>query len=58
MYLIFCNHLQLKKWDQLTFASAVGPAAEELLAAGLEGYANQTKRVEDLFGKIWPPPNV
>lgn len=52
------NNEELKKWDQLTFASAMGPAAEELLTAGLEGYANQTKRVEDLFGKIWPPPNV
>ncbi|KAF9616725.1 hypothetical protein IFM89_032001 [Coptis chinensis] len=49
---------ELVKWDQLTFASAMGPAAEELLATGLEGYINQTKRVEELFGKIWPPPNV
>ncbi|KAF6152427.1 hypothetical protein GIB67_038050 [Kingdonia uniflora] len=49
---------ELVKWDQLSFASAMGPAAEELLAAGLEGYVNQTKRVEELFGKIWPPPNV
>lgn len=49
---------ELVKWDQKSFASAMGPAAEELLAAGLEGYANQAKRVEDLFRKIWPPPNV
>ncbi|KAL5728217.1 transaldolase [Ranunculus cassubicifolius] len=49
---------ELTKWDQLTFASAMGPAGEELLRAGLDGYINQTKRVEDLFGKIWPPPNV
>ncbi|KAG9452408.1 hypothetical protein H6P81_005312 [Aristolochia fimbriata] len=52
------NKEELVKWDQLTFASAMGPAAEELLGAGLEGYMNQTKRVEELFGKIWPPPNV
>ncbi|URE09562.1 hypothetical protein MUK42_04844 [Musa troglodytarum] len=50
---------ELVKWDQQrSFASAMGPAAEELLAAGLEGYVNQTRRVEELFGKIWPPPNV
>lgn len=49
---------QLVKWDQLNFASSMGPAAVELLAAGLEGYATQSKRVEELFGKIWPPPNV
>ncbi|OVA13136.1 Transaldolase [Macleaya cordata] len=49
---------ELVKWDQLTFASAMGAAAEELLASGLDGYINQTKRVEELFGKIWPPPNV
>lgn len=36
----------------------MGPAAVQLLAAGLDGYADQAKRVEDLFGKIWPPPNV
>lgn len=51
-------HFQLTKWDQLTLASAMGPAAVELLATGLEGYINQAKRVEELFGKIWPPPNV
>lgn len=50
--------VQLVKWDQLSFAAALGPAAEELLATGLEGYVNQTARVEELFGKIWPPPNV
>ncbi|XP_026454146.1 uncharacterized protein LOC113355491 [Papaver somniferum] len=49
---------ELVKSDQLKFASAMGPAAEELLASGLDGYVNQTKRVEELFGKIWPPPNV
>lgn len=49
---------QLVKWDQLTFASAVGPAAVELLAGGLDGYANQANRVEELFAKLWPPPNV
>ncbi|XP_020114499.1 uncharacterized protein LOC109728499 [Ananas comosus] len=49
---------ELVKWDQLSFAAALGPAAEELLATGLEGYVNQTARVEELFGKIWPPPNV
>jgi len=36
----------------------MGPAAVQLLAAGLDGNADQAKRVEDLFGKIWPPPNV
>ncbi|GFZ16505.1 hypothetical protein Acr_25g0009140 [Actinidia rufa] len=49
---------QLVKWDQYSFASAMGPAAVELLTAGLDGYVNQAKRVEELFGKIWPPPNV
>jgi transaldolase len=49
---------ELVKWDQYSFASAMGPAAEDLLTAGMEGYANQSKRVEELFGKIWPPPNV
>jgi len=52
------TELELTKWDQLTVASAMGPAAVELLATGLEGYVNQAKRVEELFGKIWPPPNV
>ncbi|VFQ88741.1 unnamed protein product [Cuscuta campestris] len=45
-------------WDQYSLASAMGPAAVELLTAGMEGYIDQTKRVEELFGKIWPPPNV
>lgn len=49
---------ELVKWDQYSLASAMGPAGMELLTAGLEGYANQAKRVEELFGKIWPPPNV
>ncbi|KAH9607151.1 hypothetical protein KSS87_005076 [Heliosperma pusillum] len=49
---------ELVKWDQKSLASAMGPAAVELLAAGIDGYANQANRVEDLFGKIWPPPNV
>ncbi|KAG5391969.1 hypothetical protein IGI04_021932 [Brassica rapa subsp. trilocularis] len=49
---------ELVKWDQLSLASAMGPASVELLSAGVEGYANQAKRVEELFGKIWPPPNV
>ncbi|KAK4748550.1 hypothetical protein SAY87_015136 [Trapa incisa] len=49
---------ELLKWDQLSLASAMGPASGELLAAGLDGYVNQSKRVEELFAKIWPPPNV
>ncbi|MQL77883.1 hypothetical protein Taro_010288, partial [Colocasia esculenta] len=49
---------ELVTWDQLSFASALGPAAEELLTTGLEGYVTQSKRVEEYFGKIWPPPNV
>ncbi|KAI3453578.1 hypothetical protein Pfo_010241 [Paulownia fortunei] len=49
---------ELVKWDQYSFASALGPAAVELLTAGMDGYASQSKRVEELFGKIWPPPNV
>lgn len=49
---------ELTKWDQLSLASAMGPAAVELLATGLEGNADQARRVEELFGKIWPPPNV
>jgi transaldolase len=49
---------ELTKWDQLSLASAMGPASVELLDAGLDGYVTQAKRVEELFGKIWPPPNV
>lgn len=49
---------QLVKWDQYNFSSAMGPAALELLSAGMDGYINQAERVEELFGKIWPPPNV
>ncbi|CAN1333334.1 hypothetical protein LINPERPRIM_LOCUS36013 [Linum perenne] len=49
---------ELVKWDQLSLASAMGPAAVELLATGLDGYAIQANRVEELFAKIWPPPNV
>ncbi|GAB2274121.1 hypothetical protein Dimus_008892 [Dionaea muscipula] len=49
---------ELVKWDQRSLASAMGPAAVELLAAGLDGYVNQAKRVEEFFGKVWPPPNV
>ncbi|PIN26675.1 Transaldolase [Handroanthus impetiginosus] len=49
---------ELVKWDQYNFASSMGPAAVELLSAGMDGYVSQSKRVEDLFEKIWPPPNV
>ncbi|WOL10100.1 hypothetical protein Cni_G18854 [Canna indica] len=49
---------ELVNWDQMSFSSAMGPASKELLSAGLDGYADQTGRVEELFGKIWPPPNV
>ncbi|KAJ4772978.1 Transaldolase [Rhynchospora pubera] len=49
---------ELVKWNQLSLAAAMGPAAEELLAAGLEGYSAQSQRLEEFFGKIWPPPNV
>eukprot|EP00252_Welwitschia_mirabilis_P019361 TRINITY_DN4454_c0_g1_i1.p1 TRINITY_DN4454_c0_g1~~TRINITY_DN4454_c0_g1_i1.p1 ORF type:complete len:121 (-),score=20.31 TRINITY_DN4454_c0_g1_i1:283-645(-) len=49
---------ELLMWDQASFSSALGPAAEELLRSGVEGYMNQTKRVEAHFEKIWPPPNV
>ncbi|XP_059657476.1 uncharacterized protein LOC132304011 [Cornus florida] len=49
---------ELVKWDQYSFSSAMGPASVELLGGGMEGYVNQAKRVEELFGKIWPPPNV
>ncbi|KAF3330351.1 putative transaldolase [Carex littledalei] len=49
---------ELVKWDQLSLAASMGPAAEELLAAGLEGYSTQSQRLEEFFGKIWPPPNV
>ncbi|KAL4565623.1 hypothetical protein LXL04_029726 [Taraxacum kok-saghyz] len=49
---------ELVKWDQCSFVSAMGPASLELLANGMDGYSNQVKRVEELFGKIWPPPNV
>ncbi|XP_048435945.1 transaldolase-like [Pyrus x bretschneideri] len=52
------NEEELTKWDQLSFASSVGPAAVELLASGLDGYANQANRVEEFFEKIWPPPNI
>ncbi|XP_054810268.1 uncharacterized protein LOC129311819 [Prosopis cineraria] len=49
---------ELVKWDQMSLASAMGPAAVQLLAAGLDSNADQAKRVEEFFGKIWPPPNV
>ncbi|XP_061348254.1 uncharacterized protein LOC133293671 isoform X1 [Gastrolobium bilobum] len=49
---------ELVKWDQISLAKTMGPASVQLLAAGLDGYADQAKRLEDLFGKIWPPPNV
>ncbi|MED6162174.1 hypothetical protein PIB30_067894 [Stylosanthes scabra] len=49
---------ELVKWDQASLAEAMGPAAVQLLATGLDGYSDQAKRVEELFGKIWPPPNV
>lgn len=49
---------ELVKWDQRSLASAMGPAAVELLGAGIDGYSNQATRVEELLGKIWPPPNV
>ncbi|KAL2321602.1 hypothetical protein Fmac_025981 [Flemingia macrophylla] len=52
------NDEELVKWDQDSLANAMGPAAVQLLAAGLDSHADQAKRVEDLFGKIWPPPNV
>ncbi|KAL0395328.1 UNVERIFIED_CONTAM: Transaldolase [Sesamum latifolium] len=49
---------ELVKWDQYSFAEAMGSAAVELLSGGMDGYASQSKRVEELFEKIWPPPNV
>lgn len=49
---------ELVTWDQTTFAEGLGPAAEELLARGLEGYISTTERLEEYFAKIWPPPNV
>ncbi|XP_038687139.1 transaldolase isoform X2 [Tripterygium wilfordii] len=47
-----------EEWDQLSFASAMGPASVALLTAGLDGYVHQARQVEELFEKIWPPPNV
>ncbi|XP_057419527.1 uncharacterized protein LOC130713751 [Lotus japonicus] len=49
---------ELIKWDQTSLTEAMGPAAVQLLAAGLDGYADQATRVEEYFRKIWPPPNV
>ncbi|GAB2235144.1 hypothetical protein Droror1_Dr00027637 [Drosera rotundifolia] len=49
---------ELVKWDQQSMASAMGPAAVELLATGLDGYVNQAKKVEEFFRKVWPPPYV
>ncbi|KAG5039751.1 hypothetical protein JHK85_012227 [Glycine max] len=49
---------ELVRWDEDSLSKAMGPAAVQLLAAGLDGHADQAKRVEELFGKIWPPPNV
>lgn len=49
---------ELVTWDQKIFAEGLGPAAEELLARGLEGYVSNTERLEEYFAKIWPPPNV
>lgn len=55
---MWCGYLQLQKWDQGTFAKALGPLAEDLLQRGLDGYINNTQRIEEHFSKIWPPPNV
>jgi len=52
------GYVQLQKWDQGTFAKALGPLAEDLLQRGLDGYINNTQRIEEHFSKIWPPPNV
>ncbi|KAG6396969.1 hypothetical protein SASPL_143129 [Salvia splendens] len=49
---------ELVNWDENSFASALGPAAMGLLTAGMDGYASQSTRVEELFEKLWPPPNV
>ncbi|XP_051115188.1 uncharacterized protein LOC127240512 [Andrographis paniculata] len=49
---------ELVKWDESNFAAAVGPGATALLIAGIEGYHDQTDRVEELLKKMWPPPNV
>ncbi|CAO2819812.1 unnamed protein product [Amaranthus hypochondriacus] len=49
---------ELVKWDQRSLAAAMGPASVELLTAGIDGYTKQANQVEELFGKIWPPPNV
>lgn len=54
---MFPSH-QLVKWDQRSLAAAMGPASVELLTAGIDGYTKQANQVEELFGKIWPPPNV
>ncbi|MCO5547665.1 hypothetical protein L7F22_001116 [Adiantum nelumboides] len=54
----FFTENELVAWDQETFAEALGPAAEELLASGLESYVSNTARLEEYFAKIWPPPNV
>ncbi|KAH7291516.1 hypothetical protein KP509_29G020100 [Ceratopteris richardii] len=49
---------ELVTWDQKMFAERLTPAAEDLLAKGLESYLSNTKRLEEYFAKIWPPPNV
>lgn len=49
---------EMVRWDERSLSAAMGPAAKELLSAGLDGYVAQTRRVEELFQKIWPPPNV
>ncbi|KAJ9147751.1 hypothetical protein P3X46_029876 [Hevea brasiliensis] len=49
---------EVAKWDQLSLALPMGPAAIDRLAAGLDGHIDQARRVEELFTKIWPPPNV
>ncbi|KAK8945430.1 hypothetical protein KSP40_PGU019904 [Platanthera guangdongensis] len=49
---------ELVRWDGRSFSMGMGPAAKELLSAGVDGYVAQTRRVEELFQKIWPPPNV
>ncbi|BBM96995.1 hypothetical protein Mp_1g02180 [Marchantia polymorpha subsp. ruderalis] len=53
---------ETKSWDKVKFAefgqSAMGPMAEELVASGVESSIAQTKRIEEHFAKIWPPPNV
>jgi hypothetical protein len=53
-----CIAWQVPALTQGNWKSAIGEAAEHLLAAGLKAEAEQSERAEEQFAKIWPPANM